>query len=213
MKLTKVWIAAGVLALAPAAFAQKWEIGGGVGAGFYPANTITNGSASASLDTQTSLAGSVWLANNATGHWGGETRLDYSRGDLQLTSGGNEAKFNSEAYGLHYDFQYYPIKSESRVRPYLTAGAGIKYYRGIGNQVEFQPLSQFALLSQTNQLKPMVSVGGGVKLRVTDRLGIRLEVHDYLTTFPDNLVVPNVGSKVSGWMQQIVPMLGVSYLF
>ena len=213
MKLIRVLTAAGVLALAPAAVAQKWEIGGGVGASFYPANTITNGSASASLDTQNGLAGSVWLANTAVGHWGGEVRLDYSRGDLQLSSGNTKAAFNSEAYAMHYDFQWYPIQSESRIRPYVTAGAGIKYYRGIGNEVEFQPLSQFALLSKTNQLKPMLSVGGGVKFRVTDRFGVRVEVHDYLTTFPDNMVVPNAGSKISGWMQSIVPMVGVSYLF
>jgi outer membrane protein W len=213
MKLIQVLTAAGVLALAPAAFAQKWEFGGGAGASFYPANTITNGSASASLDTQTGLAGSLWLANNPTAHWGGEARIDYSRGDLQLSSGNTQAKFNSEAYALHYDFQWYPIRSESRVRPYVTAGGGVKYYRGIGNEVEFQPLSQFALLSKTNQLKPMLSVGGGVKFRLTDRIGIRMEVHDYLTTFPDNMIVPNNGSKISGWMQDIVPMVGISYLF
>jgi hypothetical protein len=213
MKLIRIFTAVGVLALAPAAVAQKWEIGGGAGGSFYPANTITNGSASASIDTQTSLAGSVWLANNATGHWGGEARLDYSRGDLQLTSGSAKAAFNSEAYAMHYDFQWYPVRTESRVRPYVAAGAGIKYYRGIGNEVEFQPLSQFALLSKTNQLKPMLSVGGGLKFRVTDRFGVRVEVHDYLTTFPDNMIVPNSGSKISGWMQDIVPMVGVSYLF
>jgi outer membrane protein W len=213
MKLIRILTAAGVLALTPVAFAQKWEIGGGAGASFYPANSITNGSASASVDTQTSLTGGLWLANNATGHWGGELRLGYSRGDLQLTSGGAKATFNSEAYDMHYDFQWYPVRSESRVRPYVAAGAGIKYYRGIGNEVEFQPLSQFALLSKTNQLKPMLSVGAGLKFRVTDRFGVRVEVHDYLTTFPDNMIVPNNGSKISGWMQAIVPMVGVSYLF
>lgn len=213
MQITRVLIAAGVLAVAPAAVAQKWEIGVGAGASFYPANTITNGSASASLDTQTGLAGSIWLANNATGHWGGEARLDYSRGNLQLSSGGTQASFNSEAYAMHYDFQWYPVRSESRIRPYVAAGAGIKYYRGTGSQVVLQPLSQFALLSQTNQLKPMLSLGAGVKFRVTDRIGVRLEVHDYLTTFPDNMIVPNTGSKISGWMQDIVPMIGVSYLF
>jgi len=213
MKLIRVWIAAGALAIAPAALAQKWEIGGGAGGSFYSANTITNGSATASVDTQTGLAGSIWLANSTSGHWGGEARLDYSRGDLQLSSGGTQATFNSEAYAMHYDFQWYVTPSQSRIRPYVTAGAGIKYYRGIGNQVEFQPLSQFALLSKTNQLKPMLSVGGGVKFRVTDHFGVRVEVHDYLTTFPENVVVPNVGSKISGWMQQIVPMVGIGYLF
>ncbi len=211
--LIRVWLAAAVLAFAPAAVAQRWEFGGGAGGSFYPANTITNGSASASIDGQTSIAGGLWLANNVSSHWGGEARIDYSRGDLQLSSGGTQASFNSEAYALHYDFQWYPVRSESRVRPYVAVGGGIKYYRGIGNQVEFQPLSQFALLTQTSQLKPLLSVGAGVKFRVTDHFGVRVEVHDYLTTFPNDVVAPNVNSKISGWMQDIVPMVGLSYLF
>lgn len=212
-KLIRILLAAGALAIAPAALAQNWELGVGAGESFYPANTITNGSASASVDTQTSLAGSIWLDNNSSGHWGGEARLDYSRGDLQLSSGGTTAKFGSEAYAMHYDLQWYPIRSESRIRPYLEAGGGIKYYRGTGSQVEFQPLSQFALLTKTQELKGMLSVGAGMKFRVTDHFGIRVEAHDYLTTFPKNLIQPNAGSKVSGWMQDIVPMVGLSYLF
>jgi hypothetical protein len=95
----------------------------------------------------------------------------------------------------------------------VAAGAGVKYYRGIGKQVEFQPLSQFALLTQTTELKPMLSVGGGLKFKLSEHLGLRVEVHDYLTTVPENIIVPNTGSKISGWMQNIVPMAGISYLF
>lgn len=213
MKRIGILAAAAALALAPAANAQKWEFGGGVGGSFYPSNTVTNGSATASVDVQTTIAGSVWLANSISDHWGGEVRLDYSRGDLQLSSGGTQATFSSEAYAIHYDFQYHFTPPSSRVRPFVAAGAGIKYYRGIGKQVEFQPLSQFALLTQTTELKPMLSVGGGVKFKITDHVGLRLEVHDYLTTIPQNIIAPNVGSKISGWMQNIVPMAGISYLF
>jgi outer membrane protein W len=193
--------------------AQKWEFGGGVGGSFYPSISVTNGSASANVETQTNIAGSVWLANSMSDHWGGEVRLDYSRGDLQLSSGGTGTTFNSEAYAMHYDFQYHFTTLGSRIRPFVAAGGGVKYYRGIGKQVEFQPLSQFALLTQTNELKPMLSVGGGLKFKITEHLGLRLEVHDYLTTTPKNIIVPNVGSKVGGWMQDIVPMAGLSYLF
>jgi hypothetical protein len=213
LKFTRALFALCALAAAPAAWGQKWEFGGGVGGNFYPSNTITNGSASASITTETNVAGSVWLANNISDHWGGEVRLDYSRGDLQLSSGNTQALFNSEAYNIHYDFQYHFTNTASRVRPFVAAGAGIKYYRGIGTEVEFQPLSQFALLTKTTQLKALISVGAGLKFKVTDHFGLRVEVHDYLTTFPGNVVQANVGSKISGWAQQIVPMAGISYLF
>jgi outer membrane protein W len=213
MKITRLLAAAAALALAPAACAQKWEFGGGAGESFYPANTVTNGAATASVDVATNIAGSLWLANSIGEHWGGEVRLDYSRGNLQLSSGGTQVAFGSEAYAMHYDFQYHFTRVSSRVRPYLAAGAGVKYYRGIGTEVAFQPLSQFALLTKTTELKPVLSVGGGLKFRITDHFGLRVEVHDFMTTIPENIIVPNAGSKISGWMQNIVPMAGISYLF
>lgn len=206
-------IALGALAAAPAAVAQNWEFGGGAGASFYPANTITNGAATATIDTQNSIAGGLWLVQNMSKHWGGEVRLDYTRGDLELTSGSARAGFNSEAYAMHYEFQWSATAPSARIRPYLSAGAGVKYYRGIGTEVEFQPLSQFALLTKTNQLEALFTVGGGVKFRVTDHFGVRLEVHDYLTPYPKDIVVPNTGSNIKGWMQSVVPMIGISYLF
>jgi outer membrane protein W len=213
IKLTRVLLVAGALAAAPAALAQNWEFGGGVGGSFYPANTVTNGSATASVKTKTNVAGSLWLDNNINDHWGGEARLDYSRGDLQLTSGGAEATFASEAYAMHYDFQWHFTPVSSKVRPFVDAGAGIKYYRGIGTEVVDQPLKEFALLTKTNELKPMISAGGGVKFAINRKLGFRVEVHDYFTTYPKNLVAPNTGSTIGGWMQDIVAMAGISYLF
>jgi len=212
-KQIRILIAAAALALAPAALAQRWEIGGGAGGSFYPSNTVTSGSASATIDPATAIAGGVWLSNSINSHLGGEIRLDYTRGDLDLTSGGTTASFLAEAYTMHYEFQWHLTNTEARVRPFVAVGGGVKYYRGIGSQVEFQPLSQFALLSQTTDLKPVASAGGGIKFRVTGHLGFRVEVHDYFTPFPTNVIVPNVGSKISGWMQQIVPMAGISYVF
>ena len=213
IKLTQVLVAAGALLAAPAAVAQKWEFGGGVGGSFYPAKTITNGSVTADVKTKTNVAASVWLENNIGNHWGGEARLDYTRGDLQLSSGGAEATFGSEAYAMHYDFQWHVTPPSSKVRPFLAAGAGVKYYRGIGTEVAVQPLSQFALLTKTTQLKPMVSAGAGVKFQVTPKLGLRVEVHDYLTPVPKDVIQPNVGSRIGGWMQDFVAMAGISYLF
>ncbi|HEV2199438.1 MAG TPA: outer membrane beta-barrel protein [Bryobacteraceae bacterium] len=213
IKLTHVLVVAGALAAAPAALAQKWEFGGGAGRSFSPGNDVTNGGATATVKTQSNVAAGVWLANNIGNHWGGEVRLDYSRGDLQLSSGGTQAAFNSEAYAMHYDFQWHFTPASSKVRPFVAAGGGVKYYRGIGTEVELQPLSQFALLTKTTQLKPMASGGAGVKFQITPKFGFRVEVHDFVTPFPKDVVQPNTGSKISGWMQDIVAMGGISYLF
>ena len=213
MKRITILTAAAVLTFSPAAMAQKWEFGGGLGGSFTPSNTVTNGASSADVKAQTNVAGALWLSNSVGEHWGGDVRIGYSRGDLQLSNGTGQATFAAEAYTVHYDFLYHFTPVKARVRPYLAAGGGVKYYRGTGTQVLVQPLSQFALLTNTNQLKPMLSLGAGVKVKLTNHLGLRLEVHDYLTAIPQDIIAPNVGSKISGWRQEIVPMVGISYLF
>ena len=95
----------------------------------------------------------------------------------------------------------------------MAAGAGIKVYRGSGTETAVQPLSQFAFLTKTNELKPLVSLGAGVKWQIAKSLQFRVEVHDYMTPFPKQVIAPNAGTKLDGWLNNIVPMVGISYLF
>ena len=75
----------------------------------------------------------------------------------------------------------------------------------------YQPLSNIALLTQAQDLTPLVSAGGGVKMQLSSRVQLRIEVHDYLTPFPKQVITPNTGSKAGGWLQDFVPMVGISY--
>ena len=59
----------------------------------------------------------------------------------------------------------------------------------------------------------MISVGGGIKMLLGPRLVLRAEVRDYITTFPKEVIVPLPGTKISGWLNDIVPMVGISYIF
>jgi hypothetical protein len=209
--LRSVLLAATIIT--PAALAQRWEYGGGAGGGFYTSQDINSPSGTASAKIQTNIAGSAWFTNNGQNRWGGELRYDYGRGDLQLNQGGTQASFAGETHGLHYDVLRYFAPSESPVRPYVSLGGGVKIYRGTGTEVVFQPLSNIALLTKAQDLVPMVSVGGGVKFRISSHVTLRAEVHDYLTPFPTKVITPNIGAKVAGfgWLQDIVPMVGLSY--
>src|SRR5260370_35823480 len=89
-------------AIAPAAVAQKWEFGGGVGGGFYTSQDVTSPGGSAAAKIQRNIAGSAWLGNNGHGRIGGELRYDYQRGDLQLSSGGTQATFGAQTHAIHY---------------------------------------------------------------------------------------------------------------
>jgi len=198
--------------LAPAAMAQSWEVGAGVGGGFYTSQDVTSSSGSASAKLQTGLAGSAWVGNTWKGtKWSGELRYDYGMSNLQLSSGGTNVSFGAHTQQFHYDIMWHATSSESRIRPYVAAGGGVKLYQGTGAQLAYQPLSNYALLTQQQDLTPLVSAGVGVKFQLSQHVQIRMDVHDYLSPFPKNVITPNVGAKVGGWLQDIVPMIGISY--
>ena len=203
----------GLIGLAPSAQAQKWEFGGGVGGSFYPSRDVTNDSTTASAGIRTSIASGVWLGENSSGKWGGEIRYDYQMGDFSLERGSASATLTGQSHALHYDVLWHATRRGSKVRPFLAAGAGIKVYRATGQPGVVQPLSQYALLTQGDELKALLSIGAGVKWEIAHNLQLRLEVHDYITPFPKEVIAPNVGSTVPGILQNIVPMLAIAYTF
>jgi hypothetical protein len=195
----------------PAATAQKWEFGGGVGGGFYTSQDVSLPGSSASAKIASNIAGSAWLVNNKGDHWGGELRVDYQLGDLRLSQGGTQASFGARSYGLHYDVQYHFAPNGSRIRPYVSLGAGIKVYQGTGTEVVFQPLSQYALLTKDQDLTPAISGGFGIKVQLSPHMQLRAEVNDFATPFPKKVIAPNSGASAGGWMHDFVPMVGISY--
>lgn len=209
------WLAVcSILAAAPAAMAQKWEFGGGVGGGFYtPQNVERTDEGLADAKIKTGVFGSAWIGGNNTERWGGEFRYSYQRGDLHLAFNGEEASFSAESHSIHYDFLWHGADRDADVRPYVAFGGGIKVYRGTGEETEIQPLSRFALLTRTKDLQGMGSIGAGVKIRLAPRWQLRIDVHDYITPFPKEVIAPNTarGSSVGGWIHDIVPMVGFSY--
>jgi outer membrane protein W len=193
------------------AMAQSWEVGGGVGGGFYTSQNVTSPAGTASAKLQTGLSGGAWLGNNLRGHWSGELRYEYQMGDLALSSGGTTATMDAHTQQFHYDVMWHATSTESRIRPYVSAGAGIKLFQGTGAQVAYQPLSNIGLLTQQQDLTPLVSAGAGVKVQLSPHVQLRFDVHDYLSPFPKNVITPNLGGKVGGWLQDFVPMIGISY--
>jgi opacity protein-like surface antigen len=200
-----------LLASAPAALAQKWEVGVAGGGNFYTSQTVSNpaGNATAGLANGFALGG--WLGSNINNLLGGELRYDYDHSDLKLSSGGTSVSFPGQSNAIHYDLLMHFAPSESPVRPFLAAGAGVKIYSGIGHEQPFQPLSNVALLTQTHDIRPLISVGGGIKFALAKNTQLRVEVHDFLTPFPQTVIAPAEGSKVGGWLSDFVVMAGLSF--
>ena len=210
MKLARILVVCA--AALPAAWGQKWEVGGGVGGGFSTSDDITSPTGSANAKIQTGLVGSVWVGNYSQGHWGGELRYDYQMGNLELSGGSTQATFAAHSQAVHYDFLYHFAAKESRVQPFVAFGAGIKIYQGTGTQVVYQPLSNVALLTQAQDLVPMASGGAGLKFKLAPHLMLRVDVHDYLTPFPKQVITP-LTNKTQGWLQDFVPMAGIAFVF
>jgi outer membrane protein W len=201
-------------AAVPAAFAQKWEVGIGAGGSFLTSETISNPAGDASATRDPGLAVSAWLDNNiGSGVFGGELRYDHENGDLKLSSDGTTVKFASQSNAIHYDVVVNFAPSESAVRPYIAAGAGVKWYTGTGTEQVYQPLSNIAAFSDVRDLRALISFGAGVKFNIAKSVLLRLEVHDYLTPFPTQLFAPAPGSSVGGWINDVVAQVGIGYAF
>jgi len=201
------------LACAPAVLAQKWEVGVGIGGAFNNAQKFTNAIGTADASLSNGLAASAWLGNNLHGRIGGEVRYDYEMTNLRLSSGGTTATFGANTQAVHYDFLFHFTSQEASIRPFVSAGAGVKFFHGTGMETATQPLQGIALLTKTSETKGLVSVGGGIKFNLNRMLQLRVEAHEYITPFPTKVIAPALGSKTSGWLMDFVPMGALAITF
>jgi hypothetical protein len=207
--------AAIALGLSSACVAQDrgWEVGGAVGFGIIRNASIDNasGSATAGIDHRF-VAGAV-VGQDLYQHLSGELRYDFRDGDLVLKSGGQKVNMDGDSHLVHYDVLFHPTNKESRIRPFIAAGGGIRLFRATGQEYVNQPFSDFAFLTRTNEVKPLISVGGGVKAKLTEHTAIRVDFREYISPFPEELFATAPGAKIHGWLFDSVPMAGLSFVF
>ena len=206
-----------VLAALPA-YAQRYEFGLHGGGSFYTDRTVTATAAGGATSEgkagfATGFGGGFTLGNSMYDLLGGELRYTYLRNDMKLEGGGQTVKFGGEAHAFHYDLLFHTAKFGSKVRPYIAVGGGAKYYRGIGTENAFQPLSNLAILTKDDEVRPMVSFGGGVKVGISDRVLFRVDVHDLFSQIPTKVITPAPGASLSGWIHNLVPTAGISFTF
>jgi hypothetical protein len=196
------------------AAAQEWELGGMASYGFYHNANATSPLGSATAGFSPGVAFGAVIGHSPNKLIGGEFRYTFEQSDLKLSSSGTSASFGGVAHIIGYDIVIHPrLGHESKVVPFIAGGGGMKLYRGTGHEQAYQPLSDIALLTKTQEVKPMISVGGGIKIVLAPRLILRAELRDYITPFPKKLITPLPDTKISGWLNDFVPMIGISYIF
>ena len=212
-----VFLLAGILGLAgaPRCLSQNrgWELGAEGGFGIVQDATINNptGSVTAGVDNRFALSG--FVGQDLYQRVSGELRYTLRDDDLVLKSGGRKANMDGESHLINYDFLFQARKRDARIRPYAAAGAGIRLFRGTGREDPIQPFINFAFLTKANEVKPLISVGGGVRAVLTRHAAVYLDFRDFISPFPEELFVPAPGAKIRGWLHDYVPMAGIGFVF
>lgn len=215
MRATLLSFAVIALGLSSACMAQDrgWEVGGAVGFGIMRDASIDNGSGTATAGLDNRFVAGAVIGQDLYQHFSGELRYVFRDDDLVLKSGGQKVNMDGDSHLVHYDVLFHPTTKESRIRPFLAAGGGIRLFRATGQEYVNQPFSDFALLTKTNEVKPLISVGGGVKAKLTDHTAIRVDFREYISPFPEELFATAPGAKIRGWLFDSVPMAGLSFVF
>jgi hypothetical protein len=214
MRSTTVGCAAIALAFSGVCLAQEtfWEVGGSVGYGFMRNASIDTPLGSTTTGVDNGVAAGAVIGENIYQHFEGELRYTYRQDDASIQFAGQKASVSGDSHLIHYDVLFHPTTKESRIRPFLAAGAGIRLFRATGeeNASEF---SEFAVLNKSDEVKPLISVGGGVKARLTGHTVIRVDFREYISPFPENLISTAPGIKIHGWLFDSVPLAGLSFVF
>lgn len=138
----------------------------------------------------------VHFSVNGRSWFGHELTYGYERDPLKL---GDSDQGNVQVHKFYYDFVAHLLKRDSRVRPFVLAGAGFSSY---------VPPSEAAIQSRT-LTKFGGNFGAGLKLRLLDRLGVRFDVRDYLAEKPNFFEQ----TGVEGSVHNVEFAAGVSLLF
>lgn len=194
----------------PGLFAQQFEVGVAGGGSFVRGVPVTGTTGSATAGLNSGAAFGVVGGQRLYKFLSGEVRYTYLQGDLKLTSGGVSPTFGAVSHAIHYDFLVHPYRVKSKVQPFAAFGAGVKLYRGTGTETAYQQLGQYAYMTKTQQIEPMISVGGGVRIALSPRVSLRLDFRDYITPFPKDVIAPNPHASVQGWLHDFVPLVGIS---
>jgi Outer membrane protein beta-barrel domain len=192
-------------------FGQQWEFGGTGGAGFLSNVNVSAPAGSATAGFQSGAAVGGFVGQNLYTHLSGELRYAYLQNNLHIQSGGSNATFTGSAHVLHYDLLWHTNRKGSRMQAFVAVGGGLKIFRGTGTEAAYQPNYQFGFMTKTQQLKPMASVGAGLRFTLSRHMFLRTEFRDYITTFPAAVIAPAPNAHYGSILHDFVPMVGISY--
>ncbi len=120
---------------------------------------------------------------NAGDHMGYEIGYMYNRTNLKLNDYGG-AEEGMAYHQVYFNALYHFTGADSKIRPFVTGGVGFTNYAPPGSSAAYGGGST----------KLGVDYGAGLKIKLTDRYGIRFDIRQAATPKPLGLVL------ASGWL-------------
>jgi opacity protein-like surface antigen len=205
--------------LSTCAFAQSgttpttWELGGAFGWGFYHNGSVYAPAGKVVAGVRNRFTAGVTITEDRFEHFSGEFRYLYHDGDPFLSSGAVKTNVQGQSHTFVYDVLFQAAPRDSKVRPYVATGVGGKYFEVSGPANASAPFGNIATLTTNSNWRVVVSLGGGVSVRLQPHLALRLDFRDYLTPFPKKMIVAAPGGTTRGILNQFTPLVGLSYVF
>ena len=208
----RCYVVALLVAIAPAVFAQRWEFGVGGGGSFFTKQTLTSPAGSVDASFQPGFVGTAYAAQMGR-RYGGEVRYAYFFNDMKLEGMGKSFSFGGRSQLVTYDFQIFLGNRESKVRPFVSVGGGVRWFEGTGQDMAVQPLEAVAVLTRTHQMRPVASAGAGIRIQTSARTALRAELKAYFSQNPSDIITPVTGTGGNSWIVNFAPMLNIAFVF
>jgi hypothetical protein len=214
MRLTLLTIVIN-LAIINSCAAQDWEVSAALGGSAYSGAGIGNPvlGATANASFRPGFVLGAVVGDNRFDYVSGELRYLFFWGSPELNFQGTRATINGYTNLVVYDLLVHMRSRDSKVRPFVAGGVGARIFTATGAQPLTQPLQQFALLRPLTQVKPAVSVGGGLKYLVARHTELRFDFRTYMSPLPNRVFRPTDVSAIRGWIYNFVPQVGIGYMF
>lgn len=217
--MLRTWMCVLVLTAAMAC-AQEWDVGviGGFGAAHDL--SVKNDSGSATAGFHSGLVLGVYGGEDMYRYWSGEATYLFREGDLKLSSAGTSESFSAHQHLMTGEILAHFKPREQRFRPFVSFGGGLRVLVGTGDEGVFQPLGCsapgplcFAALTATHQVQPVFTVGGGVKYKLNNHLRIRVQIRDFLSGQPKDVIAPGPGATLKGIPNDFIGTFSLGYIW
>lgn len=202
------FVCAMLLVAAPAIAQEptRWELGVIGGFGYAPSLTVRNSVTSASTGFAKGGAIGFYAGEDSYRYWGGEATYLYRMSDLKLSGSRQSVKFGAHTHLITGDFLAHFRPRGSHIRPFLSFGGGIEVMEGTGEESASQPLGNLAALTQTREVLPVGEAGAGVKIQLNQHVRLRVQVRDYISAAPNEVIAPAPGATIHGFVNDIIGM-------